>query len=142
MPIGQSNQYGPLDQQRLRSLEAKLGVQLPDDYRAVLHEHNGGSPEPGDFVISEDEGEDTVNIFYGLHSDANYALEGNLAAYKLHIPRSMMPIGEDPGGNQLCIGLSGAERGRVYFWDHETLNVIEVAPSFSAFLDSLFDADE
>ena len=142
MPIEQSNQYGPLDTERLRAIEAKLGVTLPDDYRAFLHEHNGGSPEPSDFVISDDEGEDTVSVLYGLHRDANYSLEGNLAAYKTHIPRSMIPIGEDPGGNQLCLGLVGAERGRVYFWDHETLNINEIAPSFSAFLDSLYDADD
>jgi anti-sigma B factor antagonist len=26
---------------------------------------------------------------------------------------------DDPGGNLICLGVSGPDRGRVYFWDHE-----------------------
>ena len=60
-----------------------------------------------------------------------------------------IPIADDPGGNAICLGMSGNERGKVYFWDHEMEadegdeptfeNVYLVAESFASFLKSLKD---
>ena len=55
---------------------------------------------------------------------------------------------DDPGGNGICIGLAGAQRGKVYFWIHDELpdpeewdgavetasNVILLTESFADFI--------
>lgn len=43
----------------------------------------------------------------------------NLETFKGNIPNEVIPIGESSGGNQICLGISKATQGRVYFWDHE-----------------------
>ena len=39
--------------------------------------------------------------------------------YRGRIHSDLLPIGEDPGGNIICLGLKSKRRGKVYFWDHE-----------------------
>jgi hypothetical protein len=34
------------------------------------------------------------------------------------MPDTMIPIADDGGGNQICLGIKGKERGKVYYWDH------------------------
>ena len=149
MQVEQSNEFGPLDSARLRQFEARLGTILPEDFRAFLLAHNGGRPVPSDFLISAEEGESSLHHTYGLHDGPDYfRLDDTWESYRGRMPATLLPIADDPGGNAICIGLHGAERGRVYFWDHELeeeapswRNVVEVAPSFGAFLDGLFDYD-
>jgi hypothetical protein len=58
----------------------------------------------------------------------------------------MVPIGNDVGGNRLCISIAGDSVGHVFFWDHEIGKegpedryepVFFVARSFNEFLDLL-----
>ena len=30
----------------------------------------------------------------------------------------MIPIADDGGGHQICVGIKGKECGKVYYWDH------------------------
>jgi hypothetical protein len=34
------------------------------------------------------------------------------------MPHTIIPIASDGGGDQICLGVSGSERGQVYYWDH------------------------
>jgi hypothetical protein len=55
-----------------------------------------------------------------------------------------MAIGEDPFGNSICLGVTGANRGKVYFFEGEgardddpeknRAKLHRVADSFAAFL--------
>ena len=77
----------------------------------------------------------TFNLDYGLNPESGF-------------PRALLWIMEDPGGNGICIGLTGEQRGRVYFWIHDELpdpaewggrvetasNVIILADSFADFV--------
>ena len=61
----------------------------------------------------------------------------------------LIPIGTDAGGelgNQICIGLHGGRRGRIYLWVHDSLlgvrdphseNVYLAAESFEGFIGKL-----
>lgn len=71
--------------------------------------------------------------------------------YKLdeaRVPDPMVPIAHDPGGNLVCISVTGEDAGKVYFCDHEgeyangqrnrtESNVHLVADSFTEFITSL-----
>lgn len=63
------------------------------------------------------------------------------------LPIAWLPVGYDDCGNQLCISLKSADRGSVYFWDHESectswkrrspgVHSL-IAASFQALLDNL-----
>jgi cell wall assembly regulator SMI1 len=140
----------PITEQDVLRLEQELGASFPEDYRAFLLAHNGGYPEPGDFDIpgeSVPESGSTVDWFLTLEAGAHNDLRHELDVYRGRVPPSLLPIAFDPGGNLICLGLSGEHRGVVYFWDHELeaeedeeadfRNVYFVADSFSRFLDSL-----
>ena len=34
------------------------------------------------------------------------------------MPESLIPLGDDGRGNQICLGVSGDETGKVFYWDH------------------------
>lgn len=156
MNIIDSNKYGKLEESALVDFEKRIGARLPSEYRIYQLNHNGGKPSPNDFIISKKEGEDSIHHFYGLHNGPDYLqLRSNYDTYYNRMPQEIIPIADDPFGNQICIGINGKYAGKIYFWDHERelnqfgrfnwLNIIKIADSFDQFLNSLFkwvDPDE
>jgi hypothetical protein len=150
MKIEDSNKFGKLSIDRLLKFEKLIGASLPDDYRQFLIDHNGGKPLPCDFYISEEEGENSIHHFYGLHDGPIYAsLEESFKVYKGRMPDSMISFAYDPFGNAICIGLRGDDLGKIFFWDHELEtadgkqpyydNISRIAKSFKKFIDDLFE---
>ena len=141
-------------EQDVFELDQQLGRPIPFDYRDFLLKHNGGSPTPECFHIRGNRAGDIgiINWFYGLTSDEDYDIREAVLTLRERIPAHFLPIGDDPGGNQLCISLAGEDAGTVYFWDHENevdegevpgyQNVYFVASSFGALLSSLFEYPE
>jgi hypothetical protein len=126
--------------------QALIGDRLPDPYRRFLLTHNGGTPDPAGFVYADESGPYTdseVARFMGI-GDTNYDLEEWSEIYRGRMPEELLPIAVDPGGNVICLAIAGANRGAVYFWDHEAesdpptwSNVHRLADSFDAFLANL-----
>ena len=134
-----SNKYGSVTEQRVSEFEREIGYTLPSDYRDYLLLHNGGTPSPYHFDFGDGDGS-LVNNMNGLHDGPSYSrLDHARNSYRGRIPDHLLPIGYDPGGNEVCLGLCGEHRGRVYFWDHESGALEEIAPSFTAFLDGLYE---
>ncbi len=153
MEVENSNRFGRLPEDQLARFEARIGRVLPADYRAFLLQHNGGRPVPADFVISAEGGTDTLHHTYGLHDGpSSFSLLDAYETYLGRVPPALLPIADDPGGNQICLGIDGEHRGAVFFWDHEREadggelpsfdNVTPVAPSFAAFLAALHRVQE
>ena len=150
MNIEDSNKYGEIDLALLESFEKRIGAKLPGQYREFLKCHNGGKPEPSDFVISRKKGEDSIQQFYGLNYGPTYQRLNEL--YELYvdrIPNYVIPIGSDDGGNNICIGIIGKNRGKVFFSKYYIESgilkrilfggVTLISESFTEFLDSLFE---
>ena len=69
--------------------------------------------------------------------------------YRGRLPSDVIPIGDDPYGNLICLGVRGGNRGAVYFWDHEDEldeeglskldygNMYKLADGFEEFVDKL-----
>lgn len=148
------NSLPRLEETRLRQFEALIGAPLPADYRAFLLAHNGGKPNPSGFRFLKSDktySESSVAWLYGLQDGGEYfnSLELRYRGYKGRMPATILPIGSDQGGNQICISITDV--GHIYFWDHEREadldeeenpsydNLYFIADSFSKFLIDCFD---
>lgn len=146
----------PLTRKNLCNLERQLGISFPEDYAAFMLKNNGGEAEEDwlfDFHDGVMEGDNTsvIRSFYKiyLHDDApsydDFVKTCNTMWEEKTIGKDMVAIADDPGGNPICMCVSGENYGKVYFADHEFedtntgyLFMSEIAPSFSAFLDKLY----
>lgn len=149
MDIKMRKSFPPLDEGQLAAAEHDLGVQFPPEYRRFLAVWNGGRPQPDTFCY-ENHGRKVsgmVDWFLGIHGGEHDNLKRYAVWYKGRIPSNLLPIAHDPGGNLVCIVVSGSDCGSVHFWDHElessegqppsTDNVYLIATGFDAFLASL-----
>ena len=99
------------------AFEAEIGATLPDDYRQFLLRSNGGSL--GDKYELE-EAYVIIGSVGGFRE--GYSLRSARGCYQgspVRIPCTLLWIMDDPGGNAICLGLTGEHRGKVYFWDHD-----------------------
>jgi hypothetical protein len=153
-----SDTLGPFPLESFRRLEMEAGASLPPEYREFLQRHNGGRPEPAWFRISW-QGQswarrfpfDWVDWFFGLREEDSNDLRANLRYYRDRIPEGTIPIGCDPGGNLLLLGIVGSRQGNVMIWvrDYEGEegeaadygNVGMIADGFGAFIESLYDQE-
>lgn len=140
----------------VRALERQLGCELPDDYRAFLLRHNGGTPAHNYFPRDRGEGEWWVDFFVAIDDglatpseEADYnTLAVALAAHGNIVPEGALIIGYAARDNPLLLFCKGPWRGKVYVknlqelpfpprgrWEKEPeLGLHPVAPSFTEFL--------
>jgi len=126
----------------LENFEKENFIAFPNEYKYFLHEYNGGHPDKSLFKIKSnfEEYENVLNVFYGIGT--KYAKLENIINYLDElIEIGFLPIANDPGGNQICIGISNEFYQKIYFWDHETEIKLEnlqfVSDSFLEFLNDL-----
>jgi hypothetical protein len=102
----------PATPEQINSLEQRLGVALPTDYRSYLAGQNGGRL---------DNNHEAVNTVYGVGAEvpdwANMA--DALDVYASRLPNWLLPVAEDSYGNVFAISLRPQDNGSVWFWDHE-----------------------
>ncbi|QLG39184.1 SMI1/KNR4 family protein [Paenibacillus sp. FSL W7-1088] len=144
MEIKGSNEV--LTESRLQDFERINGVQLPQQYREFLLKYNGGYPKPYYFTISKEQGIGMVNIFYGI-GEMYDNLDKKVDIFDDILDAGFIPIADDSGGNQICLGLTEKHFGDVYFWIHdedpEDLgNMYFLAKDFGGFLEKLHDEIE
>jgi hypothetical protein len=146
---------GPITLAQINALEARFSFSLPTAYREFLLTYNGGSPEPCGFLY-QNQGKSyraIANRFLGIQ-DGSYSLYEDLLTYKereKRVPDNLIPIADDPGGNLICLSVSGSDCGKVYFWDHDLesdygeepdySNVYFIANSFEEFFQNLTEFD-
>lgn len=145
----------PLSESDVVQIEAQLGLSLPAEYRGFLLAHNGGYPEPDVFAIRNNPFDDhgLVHYFLCVEEGDVYNLIEWVEDFRGRIPPDFLPVACDPGGNIICLSISGKDVGKVYFWDHEEEvevdedktpgydNVYLIADSFQEFLGSLTTLD-
>jgi len=117
--------FSPLTSARVREIEQALQAELPAGYRHLLETY--GACRFVDDV--ECEAIDTMpatiapdnrvglNFFYGMREQENEVLFWRDEGFAGRIPSELLTIGQDGTYRQLCIGISGKYRGRIYLWD-------------------------
>ena len=141
----------------VEAFEAAIGTTLPDDYRQFLLRSNGGRLDRCPFDGPTPDGKTwpvVISDVGGLREEADLSLRAARRCYQgsePQIPRPLLWIMSDPGGNGICLGLTGTYRGRVYFWIHDEQpapeewdgevetagNVVLLADSFTDFVAGL-----
>jgi hypothetical protein len=115
VPIGKT--FVPVTEEEMKSIEADLGVSLPSDYRDLLTTY--GAASFGKLVeYRTGFGKAPLSHFYGS-KDGKQSLSKRINTYKGRMPDTLIPIADDGGGDQICLGIKGEEQGKIYYWDHE-----------------------
>jgi len=128
----------------IRRVEASLGVSLPEDYLKCVKRHNGGRPQPCAFDAPGRKSAVFQHLLR-IDPDAENGVTATLDALKDHIPAGYVPFAADPFGNYLCFEYPASGEPQIVFWDHESEgsdSLLPVSPSFSTFLDSLYEPTE
>jgi hypothetical protein len=131
-PVG-TGDFTPIPEAEIVTVEDGLGVRLPEPYRTFLATYGasmfkGASPDnpyvefrplkplPPQF----EGGNGLFASFYGAgrHSHDMNGLRVRMQFFSGRMPESIIPIG-DSWGSQICLGVKGAEAGKVYFWDEQ-----------------------
>jgi cell wall assembly regulator SMI1 len=102
------------------SLEHKLGLSLPVEYKNFLLRHNGGRPTPRAFPIVglELNPFGTIQVFFGIDDPIECCnIDWNYKEHNGRIPPNLLPIACDDGSDLVCLALAGADAGAVFFWD-------------------------
>lgn len=132
-----------ITEEQIQLLEEKLRSRLPQDYRNFLLTYNGGNPKPNVFFINQEQQESNLCFLYGITAKKAYDLWTNaLDAYE-DMDRAILPIGEDPGGNQIYMSLNPDMYGHIFYRDHELPAIdclFPIAESFTELLLKLYEA--
>jgi len=143
------NAHKSLSPKDMEDFETKNNIELTANYKKFLLKWNGGSPDVGVFIISEEEGLSTMNDFYSIGGTYN-DIEVNLDIHNLRLPEGFIPIGDDPGGNAILLGIAGLHYDHIYFWDHENepdldepdmSNMYFLADNIWEFFNNLYEDD-
>jgi len=131
--LGGIEAHDPMTEQELVSIETGLGERLPDDFREFSQTY--GSALFGELVefqlmeaspVHAVQGSLTpaphyekapFSHFYGSKT-GNQSLAQAIEDLKGRMPDTIIPIADDGGGNQICLGIKGKERGKIFYWDH------------------------
>ncbi len=129
-PVG-DDKFRPMTEAEIAVVEEELGVRLPEAYRRFLGTFgaatfNGASPDNpfimfcplGSLPPEFESGKGLFDAFYGAQQDAHdmFSLRVRIRFYSGRMPESIIPIGDDGGAGQICLGIKGAEAGKVYYW--------------------------
>lgn len=132
--------------QDIKQFAQEYDIVLPKQYVEFLLEYNGGFPQKSGFNISDDEGESLVNKFYGI-GDMKSNLGKVFEILEGEIPEDFISIANDPAGNEILLGVSGENHGKVYFWIHDRVpeevmdNMFILADSFYEFFVNLYESE-
>ena len=142
-----------LTDETLKKFEEKNSIKLPLEYRNFLLQVNGGYPDPDCFKFHDGSEGSSIDKIFGVCSNKKLSLQAYIDEYHDRMPKHIIPIGRDPGGNYICISTAKQDFGKVYFWDHELEadldkgespsyeNLTLISENFSDFIDSLYEID-
>lgn len=136
----------------LSAVEEMWGFNLPKDYREFLLKTNGGQPEKPLFSFYDKSDGSCISKFLGIKKSFNDNILLKQKDAGLRFPNNFIPIGSDVYGNLILLSVKNADRGKIYFWDHEMeadngeipdySNLTLIANSFEEFIASLRDEED
>ena len=105
--------FGSTSAADISAFEQRHGIRLPEPYKQFLLKNNGGDADGGFFEVPG-WGRTLVAYFNGIGLSGSYDLDGILDRIGYFFPKNLLPIADDPGGNQICISLADKTFGQIY----------------------------
>lgn len=104
--------FKPFSKKNIAQLQNKVGASLPVTYTQFLttYRHSMFSGE----VNCTSQGDP---LYFGWFYSFDELVDA-VDTYREVLPETIIPIGDDGGGNQFCLGISGKDFGKVYFHNH------------------------
>ncbi|RKH30568.1 SMI1/KNR4 family protein [Corallococcus sp. CA041A] len=104
----------------LDAFEQRFRLKLPLPLREFLLATNGGRPERDLFKLQGLPGNPIgrIHFFFGLNDPIESCnLEWNLEVFRDRIPPGLLPIATTEGADKVCLSVTGATAGQVFYWD-------------------------
>ena len=118
----------PASAEQIQIFEDTLGRPLSPSFKKFVETNDGARPESNTFKVSDTDGSG-VSRFIPLEEiwkDRTYFEE---------LPEKAYPVARAACGDRVAI--DEGKNGAVFFLDHETGELLQLAPDFEAFLDML-----
>jgi hypothetical protein len=106
------SRFEPLAQTQIDEIEQTIRTALPPEYAHFLREF-GRSMFSMEVNCTPSKKPLYFGWFYGYDE-----LIASAESHREVLPETVIPIGDDGGGNQFCLGVSGADAGKVFFHNH------------------------
>lgn len=134
----------PPSDEEIQAFEFDVGA-LPEDYKAFLKRHNGGTPSA--ILLKTRSNERVINTLLALKAPPGF--QDSIAHYRDvydgRIPRRAVPIASAGSSDLILLDIEASRFGQVLYWDHNLEsddqsaddyfeNTEWVAASFSEFL--------
>ena len=131
------------DKSRFEAFCRLYQLEFPKAFVDYLQAHNDAQLEEN--ILDLGDNECCVRYFYGTSLESYSDIRMIYEDYQGRMPNELVPIADPDFGNQICMALAKATYGKIYFWDHETMDaddadiptiadLKEIAPSFDALL--------
>ena len=120
------------DKNRFEAFCTLYQLEFPKSFVDYLQAHNNAQLEEN--ILDLGDNECCVRYFYGTSLEVYSDIRMIYEAYQGRMPKELIPIADPDFGNQICMSLTKATYGKIYFWDHEIADLKEIAPSFDALL--------
>lgn len=105
----------PVTEDEVRSRESDLGVSFPPDYRDLLKTH--GAASFGKLVEFRTASRKAPFSYFLGSNAGTQSLAKRVKTYSGRMPNTMIPSGDDGGGNLICLGIKDDETEKIYYWD-------------------------
>jgi SMI1 / KNR4 family (SUKH-1) len=119
----------PVSEEQIQSLEKHLKFSFSDSFKYFLKNKSPimfrntvsiKSISYKENAIYYNDEDVYPDIIYGFSKEKlSLDIINNIETYTKRMPNSLIPVGTDGSGNQICLGISDEESGKIFFWDHE-----------------------
>lgn len=103
----------------------KYNLVFPKEYVEFIKSYNDGELEPNivDCINHSIEDMCSIRYFFGTTTEDYSNIEDTFADYVDRMPQDCFPIAESEGSNIVCMSSQSDTYGRIYFWDHEEMDI-------------------
>ena len=108
------------DQESFQIFCAEEDLEFPEDLVSFVALNNDCEFE--DNFIKIDNERYSIKYLYGSTKERYSNIAKQYEDYEDRVPKGLIPIGRDDFENQICIAIDDEHYGKIYFWDHETMD--------------------
>ena len=127
-----------INEKEFEAIENSLDVEFPIDFKNIVLENNGASPEKMLFDTQNTKERVAEYLLSFSKTDKDNIID--VYNYvKDRFNRKLIPIIKDPFGNYICFDFSTGKIPELYLWNHDNSSLEYISKTFSEFLDSLYE---